>query len=401
MACIIKPHYGDHKGVISFTTPEYKKIRSSRIIQEMINKLKEKYFIGLHFNWHNYSFKPIQMFDFYMAGDEDLGEVGRGEYNLINMDACNFTPTCYKKSNTEKFWDILVVGNPVFFKRPEVVLKTIRELYDQGRMYKVLYICPMQEYDKKNASSVFYDIRRYYEHLFSKNEQESFTLLTTTFNSPFPFNRETLSVFFKNSKVFLHCADNERRCRIAAYAWCAGLPVVARESVASILPKKLQTTPGFYLVNDQDNYADQIIDAVDNFARFNPEEYANELSVDKTVNCLESKLKDMFNKNNEHYVGDILSQNLDIRLGRHHGDISVDANNCAGSIELFIDKCLSVGAGEIGNMKKSAYPEDELVNLNVGKSRIEKFRSVYLSKEANVIDKAKFVVKKILLKESS
>ena len=133
---------------------------------------------------------------------------------------------------------------------------SLKESFPQNisKKLKVLYICPEHEYNRTNIKSIFYDIRDYYNYLFNKEEQEDFTLLTTNFNTPFPFNRETLAVFFKNSKVFLHCAENEKRCRIAAYAWCAGLPVIAKASVGSILPLSLQIPPAYYQVQNDKDY---------------------------------------------------------------------------------------------------------------------------------------------------
>ena len=131
-----------------------------------IKNIKNKYLIGLHFNWHNYNFKPDNLYDFHLAGKSDLIDKNGTLYNTLDMDACNFTPSCYQEANVEKFWDVLIVGNPVFFKRPEVVLNTIRELYNTtSKKLKVLYICPEHEYNRTNIKSIFYDIRDYYNYL--------------------------------------------------------------------------------------------------------------------------------------------------------------------------------------------------------------------------------------------
>lgn len=323
MACILKIPVDAAKGVVTFTTQEQRVINANPVLQNALINLRRRYVVGLHFNWHNHKFTPDQNFDFFMAGAGDLIPVTDKPFRLFPLDACNFTPAIYSPDHTQKFWDILIVGNPVFFKRPEVVLRTIRKLFDQtGRKFRVLYICPMPQYRRGDVSSVFYDVRKYYEAMFTKEERNWFTLLTTTFNSPFPFDRQTLSVFFRNSRVFLHCATEERRCRIAAYAWCAGLPVVAYPSVASILPPNLQEEPGYFCVENDESYVSSLLRALESSESFDPIPYREALSETYMVSELDQRLTAVFSEMGDRYSNSpLLEKNLDIRLGWHHHGI--------------------------------------------------------------------------------
>jgi hypothetical protein len=338
MACILKIPVDGAKGVVTFTTQEQRVINKNSALQSALINLRRRYVVGLHFNWHNHQFTPDQNFDFFMAGAGDLIPVADTPFRLFPLDACNFTPAIYAPDNTPKFWDILVVGNPVFFKRPEVVLRTVRKLFDQaGRKFRVLYICPMPQYRVGDISSVFYDVRKYYESMFSKEERNWFTLLTTTFNSPFPFDRQTLSVFFRNSRVFLHCATDERRCRIAAYAWCAGLPVVAYPSVASILPPNLQVEPGYFRVERDENYVPSLLRALESSENFDPFFYRQALSETYMVSALDRRLADVFSELGYPYSDNpLLEKNLDIRLGWHHQCIGGESNGLRQPLEEFM-----------------------------------------------------------------
>ena len=400
MACILKPYIDSSKGILSLTTQEKRIIEKNAMLREKIRNIKKKYFIGLHFNWHDDHFVPDDLYDFYMAGEEDLKTTSADTYHLINMDACNFTPSCYNPSRGDKFWDILAVGNPVFFKRPEVLLNSIRALYDRsvGSRPKVLYVCPIPTYKKSDEKSVFYDIRAYYDALFSRAEKEDFTLLTTTFNSPFPFNRETLSVFFKNSKIFIHGADNERRCRIAAFAWCCGLPVVAKSSVASILPERLRVEPAFYEVQDDQQYADLILKALEHYPSFSPEAYQRELSEIYTVHTFEKKLFDFFEKRSMTYRGVLYAQNLDMRLGWHHEGMGSTVNGCNQSLEAFFKEVEALGSETIQFLYEVPFPEKYLAQEWGDEKRGPvDFKSPYLKKEPTVIEKVKYIVRKIVV----
>jgi hypothetical protein len=315
----------------------------------------------LHFNWHDDAFRPAPDFDFFMAGPEDLRSVDETPFHLIPMDACNFTPASYRPfPAVEKFWDVLAVGNPVAFKRPEVLLRTIRQLFDQSsRPLRVLYICPLPTRRFMDEDTVLYDVRAYYEALFSAEERSRFVLLTTEFDSPNPFDRNSLSVFFRNSRVFLHCPTDERRCRIAAYAWCAGLPVVAYSSVASILPPALRVEPGYFEITSDGQYVQKILSALETAEQFDAKPYAAELSEGSTVNRLRQELATLFAAHGEQLEGPLLAANLDRRLGWHHQGIGGPAN---GLTQPLSDYIAVLYAAEWSNIQRAAletadYPE--------------------------------------------
>ena len=344
MACLLKFPEGRCKGIVTFTTVEWGLIKASPALLPQLQSTRSSYVTGLHFNWHDYQFDPPDEFDFFMAGPDDLRSIHGKPYRLLPMDACNFTPAAYRPASAdEKFWDVLIVGNPVFFKRPEVVLRTIRELFDRSdRSLQVLYICPMPQYRRMDEDTVLYDLRAYYEALFSAEERSRFMLLTTNFDSPNPFDRKVLSVFFRNSKVFLHCATEERRCRIAAYAWSAGLPVVAYPSVASILPEPLRKTPGFYCVERDDKYVDALLAALSEFRSFDASGYRQVLSETEAVRSFDQELRRVFDELAIPYGPTALMvQNLDRRLGWHHQGVSGLANGLGQSLSDFMNELMA------------------------------------------------------------
>lgn len=323
MACILKAPTEETKGVVIFTTQERDRlILTDKKLQEKIRSLRDRWVVGLHHNWHDYNFVYNSLFDFSMAGEEDLREATGKSVPLIPMDACNFVPDFFKPSQGEKFWDILYIARAVFFKRIPEFFECIRALYDKGYKYRVLFICPIPPYDRKETKTVFYNIRKVYDGMFSAEEKNLFILLTLNYRYPFPFGLETLSYFYKSSKIFVHFAEDERRCRVVAYAWATGIPVAGMPCVGSLLPKELRVKPYYYEVSDYSHFPEQIVCAINDSQsdRNDFEKARKNFSIVYTKQVLSQRLEKFFTVNGLGYETNHLSlSNLDIRLGRHHG----------------------------------------------------------------------------------
>jgi glycosyltransferase involved in cell wall biosynthesis len=334
MACIVKLPSEKSVGVLSLTTQERNRlVFTDDALRNSIMSLKGRWLIGLHHNWHDYQFKYDPLFDFSMAGEEDLREVNGQHVPLVPMDACNFVPNCFVPGQSEKFWDILYVARAVQFKRIPEFFQCIRSLYDQGHKYRVLFICPVPPYARKERKTVFYDIRNVYDKMFSAEEQSLFTLLTIDYRYPFPFDLPTLSHFYRSSRLFVHTADDERRCRVAAYAWASGIPVVGMDCVAGLLPEIARTSPYFYSVKNYQEFPEKINAAISDLASTTSWDqslmnrlFAEEQSVD-TFHASIARIA--VSKNLPYDMSKISRKNLSIRLGRHH--LGEDGPNSLGS----------------------------------------------------------------------
>jgi glycosyltransferase involved in cell wall biosynthesis len=322
MATLLKLPGGGSKGVVVFTDRERDGvINPDAALRSAIARLKDRWVVGLHHNWQDFRFRYDPLFDFSMAGPDELKERRRRRFPLVPLDAANFAPTAFSPGG-DKFWDVLSVSRPVFFKRIPEMFDAVRELYDRGELYRILLICPIPPYDPGQEETVLYDIRKRYERLFSDAEQERFVLMTIDYRYPFPFDRETLAHFYRSSRVFLHTADDERRPRTVAYAWATGLPVVTTPSVSTLLPDELRREP-WYFEAGRASFADQISRAI----RAAPQadgaglQARQVFSHDESVAALDRELARIFAERNEAYeLGGLLSQNLDIRIARHHGE---------------------------------------------------------------------------------
>ncbi len=359
MACLIKAPSEGSKGVVVFTTQERDHvIRIDSRLAERIAALKDRWLIGLHHNWHDYAFVYDPLYDFSMAGEDDLREASGRPFPLVPLDACNFVPPCFAPTRSEPFWDVLYIARAVQFKRLPEFLQCIRTLYDSGHDYRVLLISPIPPYKRSERATVFYELREVYESMFAPEERKRFTLLDPSFDYPFPFDLETLAHFYRSSRTFVHFADDERRCRVAAYAWASGVPVVGMAAVGSLLPAAARRPPAFYEVNAFGEFPDRIVEAITqrpDEASLSARRYVSDAD---TVPVLRSELERLLGAPLD--TAELAADGLGIRLGRHHGIGGAGTNAVRMTVGALVTALTSEDGGLAQTMANSADPELEL-----------------------------------------
>jgi hypothetical protein len=363
MACLIKPPQGQSKGCVSFTTPERDLvIRKDAAALAAVEALKRRFIVGLHHNWHDSDFVYDPLFDFSMAGDGDLVPRNGAPFPRISLDCCNFVPEYFfAPRNPEPFWDVINVTRDAYFKGQPEFYQAIRALYDRGEKLRVLHLCPVPR--PKQGEDPAPPLRRLHESLFSREERRLFTLMTMDWDHPFPLDLESLAFFYRSSRVFLHTAPDERRCRIASYSWANRMPVVARDNVASILPREFHKPP-FYFGYDQDSrLPDAILAAVRSshhhadwdavVEHFRPANAAVRLS--QFLDGLAASR------------GETMSPlpvnpgHMDFRLGRHHIESQRDPNRLSQTVAEFSAELLRRSDEDLAAISELDYPEEALL----------------------------------------
>jgi hypothetical protein len=362
VACILKAPSESGKGVIVFTTPERDQaIREDRGMANAITRLKGRWIVGLHHHWHDHAFVYDPLFDFSLAGEGDLVTADGSDVPLITLDACNFVPAEFAPGGM-KFWDVLYVARAVTFKGLPQFLECVRSLYDAGDRLRVLCVCPIPP--ERPGDATFVDLEQEYVERFTAEERRYFTLWALRHDYPFPLDLPTLAHLYRSSRVFVHFAPDERRCRVAGYAWSVGLPVVARGSVGSLLPARLRCPPFFYEAHAYEAFPRQIMSALSTSERDDPrrvEDVRRFFSSESSTFELRRQLAQRFpdaglDEDEGWFVND-----LNLRLGRHHG-ISVGANNVESSIGQLV-QALSAAPGTMSVLRGSTDPETTLAGL--------------------------------------
>jgi len=359
MATVLKLPDDGTRGVLTVTTQERDNlVRADPAVAEALAALKDRWVVGLHHNWHDHAFVYDPLYDFSMAGAEDLIEIEGRPVPLIELDACNFVPEAFGPGTDPPFWDLLYAARPVVFKGFPTFLDTVRALYDGGHDLRVLCLCPMPPYDKAARHTVLYDVRDRYDARFSATEQDRFTLLTMDYRYPFPLDLSTLAHFYRSTRVFAHFADDERRCRVAGYAWATGNPVVGVEAVGSLLSPSLRRPPQFYEVDragDPEAFARAIVSACQPADGYDLVATRAEVSETQTRDLLRRRLDELFDD-----VGAASARmaldGLNLRLGRHHG-LSEGANRIPMHLGAFLRRLQQVDDALVEEMSA---PDPEL-----------------------------------------
>jgi glycosyltransferase involved in cell wall biosynthesis len=368
MACLIKAPDSSGKGCVSFTTPERDQfIKDDPRTRAAVEALKSQYMIGLHHNWHDHDFVYDPLFDFSMAGDGDLIERDNRPFERINIDACNFAPSFFGSApGNAAYWDVLNVSRAVNFKGIPEFLQAIRTIYDRGRSIRVLYLCPVPPADQ--GGTTLHDIRQRFEALFSPAERQLFNLITMEWDYPFPLDLETLAFFYRSSRVYVHPAPEERRCRTAAYAWAGRIPVVAGANVASILPLNVRRAPFLYEFDGADGMADAILRAIDQ-AGDDPlwDEVAAEFSAASSGVRLTAFLDRLAGVRGQKMSAQPINvTQLDIRLGRHHMNVP-GGNGLPQNVRSFCDALGRMRDSELAPIARTEDPESRIAEKLVPK----------------------------------
>ena len=371
MACVLKSKTKNSPGIISFTTQEEKLIRQNRKNLNLFNKLKKSYLTCLHFNWHNFNYYPDDLFDIHLAGKTDLLIKNKMQINLFDLDACNFCPSFFSRQEGEKHWDVLYVARSVFFKGIPDFFQSIRELYNKGIFFRVLFLCPVPP-DKKND---YKKLRKNFENLFNQKERHFFNFLPLKEDYPFFFDLETLSFFYKNSKIFVHTAPEERRCRVAAYAFACGLPVVGKENVGSILEDEYRIKPFFYKVTNND-FSTQILLSLNSYKSKNTPNKSLEtfqsINSEKKIKLL---FKNYFKKKGLSLEGKWYCKNLDLRLGSHFG-LGEGPNFYSKSMEGFLKDMMNQET--IKGILKDDFEKELVLSSSLGNGERDSLKISYI-----------------------
>jgi glycosyltransferase involved in cell wall biosynthesis len=361
MAAILRAPSGSSKGIVTFTTRERDRfIRSFPDVAASVSALRRRWVIGLHHNWHDYNYRPDPLFDFNLAGEGDLLSGEGTPLTLIPFDACNFVPDVFSPATAPKFWDILYVARAVAFKNIPEFFGAIRTLYDAGQMLRVLFICPVPPFVKSDVGNAIYDVREKYNEMFTGEERGLFTLLTLDFDYPFPFDLPTLAHFYASSKVFVHSAADERRCRVAAYAWASGLPVVAMESVGSILPQALRKPPLFYEARTYADFPAKILEALSGLSGSSEAGKARGVvSSSETENSFRRALENLAGPAD---LSRYALKQLDVRLGRHH-ELNAGLNRVMQTFRDFVGFLSGESDNGLLSVVSAEDPEKQIAEL--------------------------------------
>jgi len=288
-----------------------------RPYSKAFQKMREQYFIGVHYGWMSSRIPLYENCDFLMT-PQQIDIKKNNPILQIPLASRNFTPQCFQNRNQIKYWDILCVSRMIKFKNLNYLLKSIRKIFDQGYNYKVLIIAPE---NKKMDNKRFYtNLMNDYYSLFSYNERQNFSIILLSSNIGFPgLSPEVMSQFYNSSKIFSLFSNAEGGSKVISEALLCGLPVVVKDDLEGG-GRDFLSKNNSILFSSFENAHESLIQAVENYNLFNFENDSlrQNLSEESSLKKIKAYFNKLFEDYGQTFDGKLINtDHLNIRIPAH------------------------------------------------------------------------------------
>lgn len=342
MVLLWKKYTNNNKGIIIFT---HKEIASFI----PFNKLREKYFIGLHIGcWYT---KTIPNFiDFILSSPNQLQN--KTDKYIIPYNSKNFLPKYFDKfegksinkllesinifkkysniqlpsnlindinNNNNKYWDIITIAKPHHVKKLDLFLRESNKVLKLRPETKILIISPFapNEYKYKNDH---HDIDKIIQYNFSNQEKNNITLLRPDCGTNEGIDNVHIFPFYQWSKIFCFFTEFEGESRVTHEALCCGLPIVCYKYLKGGANEYLNDSNSVQF-ESYDNAYKSIIECINNYENMNInyEKMQEILREDKSINLIKDEFYKLYEKNDSKFDGELIEYDqLHFRLPGHY-----------------------------------------------------------------------------------
>ena len=113
----LKSHKGDTPGVLIFSHKEYKLLFNKKSENKYLKKLKNNFFIGVHWGASEDDVIKNKLIDFHLSLPGLIPENIISSSEIVELTTRNFLSKDYKNNHLEKYYDIITIGRKVKAKR--------------------------------------------------------------------------------------------------------------------------------------------------------------------------------------------------------------------------------------------------------------------------------------------
>lgn len=233
LANVLVHKQADRKGVVVFTHKEYYNFLKQDVSKELLGKIKNHFYVGVHFGWYHKDPNLCDFVDFLLASKGTVEFSSPNNVNRLFMSSRNFVSSRFDNSHLkQRFWDIACISRDAKFKNLDRFLRSIRKLYDQYGVFNVALVATGQTSNARDKSFFYSELINDYYDYFSEEERKSFVLIR-----PDPelgsggINESFIAFLLANTKVLTLFSTLEGDTRVPSEGLLSGCKVVVSESL--------------------------------------------------------------------------------------------------------------------------------------------------------------------------
>jgi len=216
----LKSSKSNMPGVLIFSHKEYKLFFNKESENKYLNKLKNNFFIGIHWGASEDNVIKNKLIDFHLSLPGLIPENIIPSSEIVELTTRNFLSKEYKNNHLEKYYDIITIGRKVKAKRYLEFFLIIKQVMKEKPDLKVMIVAPEDEKPKKSTFDYLFEEN--FNEIFSESEKKNITI----YSGNKYLDRKEIIDLLNKSKLFLFTSIKEGVAKVTGEAALCGLKIL-------------------------------------------------------------------------------------------------------------------------------------------------------------------------------
>ena len=297
----LKSHKGDTPGVLIFSHKEYKLLFNKKSENKYLKKLKNNFFIGVHWGASEDDVIKNKLIDFHLSLPGLIPENIISSSEIVELTTRNFLSKDYKNNHLEKYYDIITIGRKVKAKRYLEFFLIIKQVMKVKPDLKVMIVAPEDEKPKKSTFDFLFEEN--FNEIFSEPEKKNITI----YSEKEYLDRTEIIDLLNKSKIFLFTSIKEGVAKVTGEAALCGLKILIFKNFRGNAIYGIDERQ-YSLFEDIDDCVSKVIDMINDTSLNNFDN--KDLYEDNSLNKLDNFLSELYRNNNYEFDGEYNSNDL-------------------------------------------------------------------------------------------
>ena len=216
----LKSSKSNMPGVLIFSHKEYKLFFNKESENKYLNKLKNNFFIGIHWGASEDNVIKNKLIDFHLSLPGLIPENIIPSSEIVELTTRNFLSKEYKNNHLEKYYDVITIGRKVKAKRYLEFFLIIKQVMKEKPDLKVMIVAPEDEKPKKSTFDYLFEEN--FNEIFSESEKKNITI----YSGNKYLDRKEIIDLLNKSKLFLFTSIKEGVAKVTGEAALCGLKIL-------------------------------------------------------------------------------------------------------------------------------------------------------------------------------